>query len=79
MCLPKRPKMPDLPPERAAQRLPNRGMVSGDARRAVEATYGTRNAPATALAGSMARSVGGAVRATSSATTSNSMSSILGG
>jgi hypothetical protein len=81
MCKPKTPKIPPLPPERAAQRAPSRGTVSAEARRQVEATYGSRNAPAMILAGSTntpALSTGGATRASSSAATSQ-MTSILGG
>lgn len=79
MCRPKMPRMPALPPERARERLPNRGTLGADVRRQVEATFGARNIPATMMAPAArtAMPMAGA-RGSSSAATSM-MSTVLGG
>lgn len=79
MCKPSVPAAPPLPAERAATRLPNRGTIEGGARRQVDATFGSRNIPATTMAPAARTAMvmlGG--RGSSSANTSQ-MSTVLGG
>lgn len=73
------PQVPELPPARAMERMPNRGTLAPEARRQIEATYGTRNQPATILGQAQRIAIPqGVVRSSSSANTAI-MSSILGG
>lgn len=85
MCSrPSAPSLPPMPPPRAMERLPQRGMVAMDARRQVVAGMGTAGTaqPSTVLGMTdMTRqrtASGGAARGTSSST-GGTLSTILGG
>lgn len=75
-----RPQVPELPPPRAMERLPNRGVLGAEARRRVTSTFGAPGRQQTNIMPPALSAMRGATAARgSSAPVASAYSPILGG